>query len=171
MQLPDLIEEIYDAALEPALWNDVIVGINAFVGGQACGLISKDSTSQFGFTHYYCGADPHFIQLYAETHSKFDPLSVLPPLGKVTGIPDLVAYDEYRKGRFYQEWLKPQGCVDAARLQLGGENEHRDDRVAPQVGIVIEADGDTVFALECRERARDRGGATVQVRHVRAGTG
>ena len=25
-KLPDLIEEIYDAALEPALWNDVVVG-------------------------------------------------------------------------------------------------------------------------------------------------
>ena len=34
-KLPDLIEEIYDAALEPALWNDVVVSINDFVGGQA----------------------------------------------------------------------------------------------------------------------------------------
>jgi len=26
-KLPDLIEEIYDAALEPALWNNVVVSI------------------------------------------------------------------------------------------------------------------------------------------------
>jgi len=117
-KLPDLIEEIYDAALEPALWNDVVVGIRDFVGGQACGLFSKDSISKFGVTHYYCGADPRYIQLYSETHSKFDPLANLPRYGKVVSIPDLVDFDEYRRGRFYQEWLKPQGCIDAANVVL-----------------------------------------------------
>jgi DNA-binding CsgD family transcriptional regulator len=119
---PDLIESIYDAGLQPTLWNDVVVKIKNFVGGQACGVFSKDSISKFGVTHYYCGADPHFIQLYSETHSKFDPLSILPPFGQVTAIPDLVAYDEYRKGRFCQEWLKPQGCVDAANVVIEKSN-------------------------------------------------
>ena len=117
-KLPDLIEEIYDAALEPALWNNVVVSINDFVGGHACGIFSKDSSNQSGLTHYYCGADPHYIRLYSETHARFDPLTTLPPLGKVVGIPDLVDYDEYRSGRFYQEWLRPQGCVDAANVVL-----------------------------------------------------
>src|SRR5450631_228673 len=117
-KLPDLIEEIYDAALAPALWNDVVVSINEYVGGQACGIFSKDSANRSGLTHYYCGADPHYIQLYAETHSRFDPLSALPPPGQVVSIPDLVDYDEYRQGRFYQEWLRPQGCVDAANVVL-----------------------------------------------------
>jgi len=115
---PDLIESIYDAGLQPALWNDVVVKVKEFVGGQACGLFSKDSISKFGVTHYYCGADPYYIQLYSETHAKFDPLSTLPPFGQVAAIPDLVAYDEYRKGRFYQEWMKPQGCADAANVVL-----------------------------------------------------
>ena len=117
-KLPDLIEEIYDAALEPALWNNVVVSINDFVGGQACGIFSKDSSSRSGLTHYYCGADPHYIRLYSETHARFDPLTTLPPLGQVVSIPDLVDYDEYRGGRFYQEWLRPQGCVDAANVVL-----------------------------------------------------
>jgi DNA-binding CsgD family transcriptional regulator len=117
-KLPELIEAIYDAALEPARWNDVVVGIKDFVGGQACGLFSKDSISKFGVTHYYCGADPYYIQLYSETHSRFDPLAKLPRYGKVVSIPDLVDFDEYRRGRFYQEWLKPQGCVDAANVVI-----------------------------------------------------
>jgi DNA-binding CsgD family transcriptional regulator len=117
-KLPELIEDIYDAALEPARWNDVVVGIKDFVGGQACGLFSKDSISKSGVTHYYCGADPYYIQLYSETHSKFDPLARLPRYGKVVSIPDLVDFDEYRRGRFYQEWLKPQGCVDAANVVI-----------------------------------------------------
>jgi DNA-binding CsgD family transcriptional regulator len=69
-------------------------------------------------THYYCGADPYYIQLYSDTHSKHDPLASLPPYGKVVSIPDLVPFDEYRHGRFYQEWLRPQGCVDAANVVL-----------------------------------------------------
>jgi hypothetical protein len=34
-KLPDLIDEIYGAALEPALWNNVVAGINDFVGDAA----------------------------------------------------------------------------------------------------------------------------------------
>jgi DNA-binding CsgD family transcriptional regulator len=117
-RLPDLIENIYDAALEPARWNDVVIGINDFVGSQACGLISKDSTSKYGETHYYCGVDPHYIRLYAESYSRFDPLTNPPPAGQVVGIPDLLEYDAYRRGPFYQEWLRPQGCVDVANVVL-----------------------------------------------------
>jgi DNA-binding CsgD family transcriptional regulator len=116
--LSDVIETIYDAGLEPALWNDAVVRIRDFVGGKACGLFSKDSISKFGLTHYYCGADPDYIRLYSETYCKYDPLSRLPPYGKVASIPDLVDYDDYRRGRFYQEWLKPQGCNDAANVVL-----------------------------------------------------
>jgi DNA-binding CsgD family transcriptional regulator/PAS domain-containing protein len=116
--ISSLIEGIYDAALEPARWADVVVGINNFVGGQACGIFSKNSISKFGVTHYYCGADPFYIQLYSETYCKFDPLATLPPYGRVVSIPDLVPFDKYRGGRFYQEWLRPQGCFDAANVVL-----------------------------------------------------
>jgi DNA-binding CsgD family transcriptional regulator len=121
-KLPDLVEAIYDAGLDPSLWNNVVTGIRDFVGGQACGLFSKDSISKFGVTHYYCGADPHYIRLYSETHSKFDPLTVLPPHGQIVSIPDLVNFDEYRRGRFYQEWMRPQGCSDAANVVLENSN-------------------------------------------------
>jgi DNA-binding CsgD family transcriptional regulator len=116
--LSDVIETIYDAGLDPTLWNDAVVRIRDFVGGQACGLFSKDSISKFGLTHYYCGADPEYIRLYSETYCRFDPLSKLPAYGKVASIPDLVDYDDYRRGRFYQEWLRPQGCNDAANVVL-----------------------------------------------------
>jgi DNA-binding CsgD family transcriptional regulator/PAS domain-containing protein len=121
----DVIENIYDAGLQPELWNDVVVRIRDFVGGKACGLFSKDSISKFGLTHYYCGADPDYIRLYSETYCRFDPLSSLPPYGRVASIPDLVDYDEYRRGRFYQEWLKPQGCNDAANVVLDRSKSSR----------------------------------------------
>ncbi|MDE5459343.1 helix-turn-helix transcriptional regulator [Bradyrhizobium sp. CSS354] len=114
----ELIETIYDAGLRPELWSEVVVKLNAFIGSQACGLISKDPVRKSGATHYYCGVDPHYIQLYAETYSRYDPLARLPRYGEVRNIPDLVDFDEYRRGRFYQEWLRPQGCVDVANVVL-----------------------------------------------------
>jgi DNA-binding CsgD family transcriptional regulator len=121
-KLPELVESIYDAGLDPSLWTNVVASIRDFVGGQACGLFSKDSISKFGVTHYYCGADPHYIKLYSESHSKFDPLTVLPPHGQIVSIPDLVNFDEYRRGRFYREWMQPQGCSDAANVVLDKSN-------------------------------------------------
>jgi DNA-binding CsgD family transcriptional regulator len=117
-KIADLIGSIYDTALDAAAWTAALPGINRFVGGEACGLFSKDSVSKLGTTHYYYGADPYYIQLYADTHSKFDPLAILPRLGQVMPIPDLVSYDEYRRGRFYREWLLPQGFADAANVVL-----------------------------------------------------
>jgi DNA-binding CsgD family transcriptional regulator len=116
--ISSLIEDIYEAALEPERWNDVVVGINDFVGGRACGIISKDSVSKIGETHYYCGVDPHYIKLYTDGYSRFGPLARLPPPGQVVSIPDILSYEEYSRGQFYQEWLRPQGCVDIANVVL-----------------------------------------------------
>jgi DNA-binding CsgD family transcriptional regulator len=116
--ISDVIAGIYDAGLDPSRWTDVVESISDYVGGQACGLFSKNSISKFGVTHYYSGADPRYIQLYAETYCKYDPLTTLPRFGDVVSIPDLVAYEEYRDGRFYQEWLRPQGCIDAANVVI-----------------------------------------------------
>ncbi len=117
-KLAELIGHIHDAALDPALWTEVLTRITEFVGGQACGLVSKDPANKLGATHYYCGVDPHYIHLYSETYSVFDPLATLPPVGQVVTIPDLVSYDEYRRGPFYQEWLQPQGWLDTASVVL-----------------------------------------------------
>jgi len=120
----ELIEDIYDAALEPARWSDVVVNINDLVGSQACGIISKDSSRKSGSTHYHCGIDPHYIELYSDTYSKFDPLMTLASPGRIVTIPDVVAYDEYRRGPFYQDWLRPQGCADMANVVLEKPNSN-----------------------------------------------
>jgi DNA-binding CsgD family transcriptional regulator len=117
-KISDLIEDIYDAALEPARWNDVFVGINEFVGGLGSGIFSKNLISKSGAASYFCGADPHYIQLYSETYSKLGPLTSFPPLGDIVSMPDLVPYDEFRRGRFYQEYMLPQGCTDIAGVVL-----------------------------------------------------
>jgi DNA-binding CsgD family transcriptional regulator/PAS domain-containing protein len=132
-KISDLLEDIYDAGLEPARWNDVVVGINDFVGGNATGIFSKNVISKSGVTHYFCGADPHYIKLYSDTYSKLGPLTSYPPLGQIVSMPDLVPYDEFRRGRFYQEWMRPQGCIDMADVIL--EDSKADSKILLAVHV------------------------------------
>jgi DNA-binding CsgD family transcriptional regulator len=113
-----LIGDIYEAALDPSAWPNTLRKVNEFVGAQASGIYSRDAISKTGITHHYFGADPFYIQLYAESHARYDPLAIFPPMGRVTAIPDLVSYEEYRRGPFYREWLRPQGFADAVNVVL-----------------------------------------------------
>jgi DNA-binding CsgD family transcriptional regulator/PAS domain-containing protein len=118
--LTSLIGNIYDAALDRSLWPDALARIGDFVGGHGVGLLSKDSLSKTSTPHYHCGVDPHYVRTYAETHSKFDPAATLPffDVEQIVSFPELVPYDEFRQGRFYREWMQPQGWVDAANAVL-----------------------------------------------------
>jgi len=120
LALTNLIGNIYDAVLDPGLWTGVLAGIADFVDGQAGGLLSKDSVSKCGNAHYHVGIDPHYMRLYADTYWKFDPMGTLPfcDVGQIASISDLVPYDEFRAGRFYDEWVRPQGWSDAANAVL-----------------------------------------------------
>jgi DNA-binding CsgD family transcriptional regulator len=119
-QLSALIGSIYDAALDATLWTHVLTKIADFVGGRAGGLLSKDCLSKLGNAHFHIGVDPSYMQRYMETYANFDPMATLPffDVEEIVSTPDLVPYDEFCEGRFYQEWAKPQGFVDAANAVL-----------------------------------------------------
>jgi DNA-binding CsgD family transcriptional regulator len=118
--LTHLIANIYDAALDSALWPEVLVTIGEFVGAYGGGIISKDSVTKASTVHYDFGVDPRFVQIYSQTHSKFDPVSTLPifDVEQIVSLPELEPYDEFCEGRFFLEWMRPQGLVDAANSVL-----------------------------------------------------
>lgn len=118
--LTQLIGDIYDAALDSSRWTSVLAKIAAYAGGQAAGLLSKDSVSKSGNIHCQSGVDPYFVRLYAETYWKFDPVASLHDceVEQIVSVPDLVSYDEFRAGRFFREWAQPQGWLDAANAVL-----------------------------------------------------
>jgi DNA-binding CsgD family transcriptional regulator len=118
--LTQLIGDIYDAALDSSRWPTVLGKIASFTGGQAAGLLSKDSISKSGNIHYQSGVDPYFVRLYSEIYWKFDPVASLPDrdVEQIVSVPDLMPYDEFRAGRFYREWAQPQGWIDAANAVL-----------------------------------------------------
>ena len=115
-KLNRLAGSIYDAALDPALWTDVLAAIADFVGGQAAGLVTKDYASQTLSPDYLFGVDPLYICEYSENYGKHDPLTAVPnfDIAQVVSIPELAPYKDYLDGTFYQEWVRPQGWGDVA---------------------------------------------------------
>jgi DNA-binding CsgD family transcriptional regulator len=115
-----VIGSVYDAALDPALWTHALAKIADFVGGQAGGLCWKDAASRSIDPQYLAGLDPRCMQRYSESYSELDPLTGVPhfEVEQVVSIPELVPYDDYRRGRFYQEWARPQGWGDVASAVL-----------------------------------------------------
>jgi len=120
LALSKVVEDIYDVVLDSSRWSDVLAKITEFVDGQASGLLSKDTISKCGNAYHHFGLDPHYLALYAETYWRFDPIGALPfwNVGEIASVSDLVSYEEFREGRFFREWVEPQGWIDAASTVL-----------------------------------------------------
>lgn len=119
-QLSALIDDIYDAALDPAQRIDVIDKIASFTGGQSGGILSKHSSSKSETPYCYIGANPESLQVYSESYPKLDLAADLPCTGveQVVSTADLVPYEEFRRGRFYREWARPHGWGDVASVVI-----------------------------------------------------
>jgi DNA-binding CsgD family transcriptional regulator/PAS domain-containing protein len=119
-QLSALIGDIYDAALDPAQRISVLDKIASFTGGHSGGLLSKHSLGKSDNLYCYIGADPESLRAYSESYPKLDLTADSPSVGveQVVSTADLVPYEEFRRGRFYREWARPQGWVDVASVVI-----------------------------------------------------
>jgi DNA-binding CsgD family transcriptional regulator/PAS domain-containing protein len=115
-QISSLIGDVYDAAIDPALWTAVLGRAREFVGGSAAALFSKDATRKTLNVYYDDGGlDPHYKQLYFDKYVKLDPSTtghVFAEIERPISTVDLVPLDEFVETRFYKEWARPQGLVD-----------------------------------------------------------
>ena len=111
-----LVGDIYDAALDPALWFDVLGNARDFVGGSAAAIFSKDARTKSLNVHYDCGGvDPYYTRLYFDEYATLDPSTsahVLAEVERPICTADIMALDEFTETRFYQEWGRPQKLVD-----------------------------------------------------------
>lgn len=121
-QVSALIADIYDAALDAALWVEVLGKTRDFVGGSAAVLYSKDTTRKSANIEYDDGGiDPHFKRLYLDEYVKYDPSTtaeIFAAIEQPLATDDLIPYDEFLQTRHYQEWARPQGLVDHLRVAL-----------------------------------------------------
>ena len=121
-QLSELIGEIYDAALDPSLWSDVLGKCGRFVGGPVAAIFAKSPTALSGTVYYHsAGRDPSYRQLYFDKYIKFDPTTTAQYFSDVEqpmAVADIMPYQEFLETRFYKEWCRPQGMVDAVTAVL-----------------------------------------------------
>jgi DNA-binding CsgD family transcriptional regulator len=120
-RLSALVGDIYDAALDPSLWIDVLDKAAQFVGGTAASVYCKNAGNKTGnFVHTF-GTDPHDQQLCFDKYLKLDPTATgyfLAEIEEPVSVADVVPYCEFLATRSCGEWVRPQGPVDSANAVL-----------------------------------------------------
>jgi DNA-binding CsgD family transcriptional regulator len=120
-KLSRLIGNVYDAALDPTLWVDVLDEAAQFVGGPAASLYSRDIVRKTANVVYQFGLEARQVQLYMEKYIKLDPTAIgyfMAEIEEPVSAGDVMLYDEFVETRFYKEWVQPQGLVDSAHAML-----------------------------------------------------
>lgn len=147
-----LIGDIYDTALDPALWVPVLGKVRQFIGGWAIALSWKDAVSKRGGCYFTEGdQDPSYRQVYFDKYIKFDPFTMtqfVVDVEEPKSFLDVLPYPELIQTRIYKEWAKPQGVVDALMCLI--------DRSVTSVGfmVVFRSERDGFVDDATRQRAR-----------------
>ncbi|MFT4118113.1 helix-turn-helix transcriptional regulator [Bradyrhizobium sp.] len=119
--LSELIGLVYDAALDPTLWPRALEQACLFVGGSSGSLFWHDAATEQSVVMHIFNEDPHYTKLYFDKYLPLNPCfpaATFVEAGVVCGSTDLIPFDEIVETRFYAEWMKPQGIIDALAANL-----------------------------------------------------
>ena len=147
-----LIGDIYDTALDPALWVPVLGKVRQFIGGWAIALSWKDAVAKRGGCYFTEGEqDPSYRQVYFDKYIKLDPFTMtqfVVDVEEPKSFLDVLPYPELIQTRIYKEWAQPQGVVDALMCLI--------DRSVTSVGfmVVFRSERDGFVDDATRQRAR-----------------
>jgi DNA-binding CsgD family transcriptional regulator/PAS domain-containing protein len=120
-ELSATIGDLYDAAIDPTLWQTALKSICAYVGGSSAALLWHDAGAQRSEALYLFNDIPLYTQLYFEKYLPMNPMfpaASFIDVGVVTVDDDVVPRDEFVQTRFYKEWVKPQGIAGALAVNL-----------------------------------------------------
>jgi len=117
-----LVADIYDAALDPPSWREVLREICGFVrGGPSASLFWQDAVKRTGKTYYVWGGDPRFNRLYWDKYVALNPFTAAAghfPVGEVYSAADILPLPQFLETPFYKEWMTPQGWGDVLSANL-----------------------------------------------------
>jgi DNA-binding CsgD family transcriptional regulator/PAS domain-containing protein len=111
-RLSDLISVVYDAAIDPSLWQSAIETAACFVGGTGAGLFCKDVGVHHAVVPHSFGYQKPlpvalFQQIYPAVEGHF-----LGDLEQPIATTDLMSFGELAESELYRQWAEPQGLVD-----------------------------------------------------------
>jgi DNA-binding CsgD family transcriptional regulator len=120
-EISRLIGEIYDASLDPDLWDLVLERMAAFLKTATASIGSFDGIQYHVNFNKAWGYDPYYYQLFLDRYAKTNPTNFsawLLEAGDVASIGDVVPYEEYAASAIFREWGEPQGYIDAIQATL-----------------------------------------------------
>jgi DNA-binding CsgD family transcriptional regulator len=116
--LSRVVGEVYDASLDPALWQDAIASVCAYIGAASASLHSQDSVSRATDALFWWGRDasaPDYFESYLARYGRINPIFpgvVFFDLEVPVAVPDVISCDEFVQTKFFREWLAPQRLLD-----------------------------------------------------------
>jgi DNA-binding CsgD family transcriptional regulator len=117
-ELSQVVGDIYDASLDPALWPTAIESICRYVGADSAGLHSQDAISRVTDALFWWGrgdSAPHYFGAYVEKYGKINPIFpgvIFFDIEQPVAVPDVISCEEFVQTRFFREWLAPQSLMD-----------------------------------------------------------
>jgi DNA-binding CsgD family transcriptional regulator/PAS domain-containing protein len=119
-KLSAIIGHIYDAALEPVLWDGVLEEAARFANAAAASLYTRDLASKTADVAHQYGLDPQYVQLYMQTYVERVPALdyFIAGIEEPLSTADVLPYRGFVETRFYKEWALPQGLGDALHTML-----------------------------------------------------
>jgi DNA-binding CsgD family transcriptional regulator len=114
-RLSALIGDIYDAALDPALWPAAFDKVCDYTGSSQVSLFSQDTVRKIADIYFASGLNSEFVQLYKEKYCKINPIFptvMFFGVEETHWVPDVLPRDEFCRTRFFREFVAPQGFMD-----------------------------------------------------------
>ncbi len=145
-----LVQNIYDAALDPSLWPAALRRTASFVGGSGASVYTKDTVKRDVSIYYDDGSlDLDWVHLYADKYVRLDPSTTrhfLLNVEESAATIDFMPYSEFQDTRFYAEWAQPQHLVDALTSML--------EKSGSRLGMltVFRDQGDGLVDAKARQR-------------------
>ncbi|HVY20173.1 MAG TPA: hypothetical protein VHA70_08855 [Bauldia sp.] len=110
-----LIGDIYDAALHPDSWEQVLAKITTYLGGVSSVLLGQDFVNLEGRFFHHWNDNPEYTELFFSKYMKLSPLSphlMMSKPGDIVVASRLMPHEELRASRFFREWVEPQHYYD-----------------------------------------------------------
>jgi DNA-binding CsgD family transcriptional regulator/PAS domain-containing protein len=121
IELSSVIADIYDAAIDPALWQRALASICAYISAPSAVLYWHDAATERSEALHLFNEVPEYTRLYFEKYLPMNPMfpaAAFIDAGVVATTEDIMPRSELVKTRFYKEWIKPQGIEDALSVNL-----------------------------------------------------
>lgn len=123
IKFSNLVSDIYDAALDPVLWDQTLKRVFCLAGGNNAALVVYDRDKRRRPHIIAASFDPVQKHKYNEYYSKLDPLAFILERSRVGAIvtSPKVINETQRRGEFYADWAYPNETGDTIFVNILAE--------------------------------------------------